>query len=362
MAKQAKSDYDMNCLVAGLEDYDYPDLQSLSSKQLAIFVLATYGGGEPTDNAIPFDHFLRDCEARDKTLLSSLRYAAFGLGSSFYQLYDAMIRRLDQVMTTCGATRVGMLGFGDDGKGTLDDDFTQWSESSLLQIAGILGMRQVQRQYLHSFEVQESPTDVVFQGEPNKAHLYRRVRRPFTPDNPFPAATNTVKELFMATDRKCVHVEFDTEGSTVACVTGDHVAVWRTNSDLEVELFLRVFGLKGAAVISITAKDLTDKVPIQSPTTYATAVRHYLDICAPVSRKTLADLASFSPYGPITERLRRLSNDKDLFHDEITGRRLNLARALSMLSQDTLFDGWRRGQVEVLQRTLARSAANASLY
>lgn len=39
-------------MVADLEDYDLEDLDSLPEDKIIMFVLATYGEGEPTDNAV----------------------------------------------------------------------------------------------------------------------------------------------------------------------------------------------------------------------------------------------------------------------------------------------------------------------
>ena len=337
LAKQAKLDYNLNCLVADLEDYDHHDLQSLGDKQLAIFVLATYGDGEPTDNAVPFNLFLRDTERKGTDVLSSLGYAAFGLGSTSYQFYNAMIRHLDEVLSASGASRLGPLGLGDDGKGTLEDDFTQWAAAALAQIAGALNMPQVERQYTPSYNITETAMtslDGVFLGEPNKSQVYQAVSGPFTADNPYPATIAETRELFSTVGRNCIHVDFDTSGTTVGYDTGDHLAVWPTNSDLEVARFLQVFGLKGDAVINITSKDASEKVPVPSPTTYASIARHYLDICAPITRSILAEMTALLPSGPLSDRLGRLTGDVSAFHSEVTLRRLNLAQLMSITADE----------------------------
>ena len=57
---------------------------------LALFLMATYGEGDPTDSAIDFAKWLRD-ETRDAAApLAALRYAVFGLGNRQYQFFNGM--------------------------------------------------------------------------------------------------------------------------------------------------------------------------------------------------------------------------------------------------------------------------------
>lgn len=50
--------FGVKCLVANPDDYDLADLKALPRTQMTIFILATYGEGEPTDNAIALDNWL----------------------------------------------------------------------------------------------------------------------------------------------------------------------------------------------------------------------------------------------------------------------------------------------------------------
>jgi NADPH-ferrihemoprotein reductase len=49
-------------------------------KSLLVFLLATYGEGEPTDNAKEFFNWLQSPE-RPADLLKGIRYVVFGLGN-----------------------------------------------------------------------------------------------------------------------------------------------------------------------------------------------------------------------------------------------------------------------------------------
>lgn len=55
-------------------------------------------------------------------------------------------------------------------------------------------------------------------------------RRPFDAKNPYLAPVKMNRELHGPTsDRSCMHIEFDIEGSKMRYETGDHLAVYPVN-------------------------------------------------------------------------------------------------------------------------------------
>lgn len=124
----------------------------------ALFFMATYGEGEPTDNAQPFVEVMKgksgisniykidgsssspeendasDAEGksspRDAQFLRDLDYAVFGLGNKQYEHYNNMSRFTDAALEGCGARRVVPLGLGDDDD-DLEGDFEAWKDDVL---------------------------------------------------------------------------------------------------------------------------------------------------------------------------------------------------------------------------------------
>jgi NADPH-ferrihemoprotein reductase len=147
------------------------------------------------------------------------------------------------------------------------------------------------------------------------------------------------RELFNSSERNCLHLEFDIQGSTLTHETGDHLAVCPVNSDIEVDRFLRVFALYETRnkVIHIQGYDKTIKSPLPSTTTYEAAVRYYLDIRAPISRHLLTILAKFAKDDHTQSEVMRLSSDKAAFHPEILSKHLNLAQLFFTICHQGLF-------------------------
>ena len=117
-------------MTADLELYDLTYLDQLPKDKVAIFILATYGEGEPTDNAVDFWDLLTEEEEpsfSENSHLSNLNYILFGLGNKTYEQYNAVSRRVNQQLMKLGAHRIGEAGEGDD-DGSLEEDFLAWKD------------------------------------------------------------------------------------------------------------------------------------------------------------------------------------------------------------------------------------------
>ncbi|RXM33903.1 NADPH--cytochrome P450 reductase [Acipenser ruthenus] len=104
--------YGMRGTVADPEEYDMSELSRLSEidNSIAVFCMATYGEGDPTDNAQDFYDWLQ--EADDD--LSGVNFTVFGLGNKTYEHYNAMGKYVDKRLQQLGAKRIFDLGMGDD--------------------------------------------------------------------------------------------------------------------------------------------------------------------------------------------------------------------------------------------------------
>lgn len=347
LAKEGSSRFGLKTMTADLEEYDYENLDSFPEDKVAMFVLATYGEGEPTDNAVEFYEFISSEDVSfsqgggvsDKAL-SNLKYVAFGLGNNTYEHYNSMVRNVNKFLERLGAHRIGAAGEGDDGAGTMEEDFLAWKEPMWKDLSDSMGLQEREAVYEPVLEVTEKPemdpeSDEVYLGEPNKNHLEGNQKGPFNAHNPYIAPIVESKELFTVKDRNCLHMEIDISGSNLSYTTGDHIAVWPTNAGKEVDRFLNILGLaeKRHTVVSVKGLDATAKIPFPSPTTYDAVVRYHMEICAPVSRQFVSSLAAFSPNDDIKAEMTKMGNDKDYFHDQVAGRNYNIAQLLEFLSR-----------------------------
>lgn len=344
IAKEGSSRFGLKTMVADLEEYDFDNLDQFPEDKLAIFVLATYGEGEPTDNAVEFYEFLGSDDVSfsegagaDDKPLSNLKYVAFGLGNNTYEHYNLMVRNVDKYLTKLGATRLGDAGEGDDGAGTMEEDFLAWKEPMWAAVAEQMNLEERETSYEPVFEVVEkddlsAEDDTVYLGEPNKNHLEGTQKGPFNANNPFIAPIVESSEIFTAKDRNCLHMEISIAGSNLSYTTGDHIAIWPNNSGKEVDRVFKVLGKedKRHTVITVKGLDPTAKVPFPSPTTYDAAIRFHIEIGAAVSRQLVSGLAQFAPNDDIKAEMTKLGSDKDYFKQKVSNRHLNLAQLLEI--------------------------------
>ncbi|TPX38172.1 hypothetical protein SmJEL517_g00182 [Synchytrium microbalum] len=160
VAKEATTEYGINCIVCDLEEYDAEEFSQLPSKDelemegkkwLTGFFMATYGEGEPTDNAVEFYNWALEGRGKGEDLgvdedttcddpkLPNMSYVMFGLGNKTYEHFNATARRLDLKFEWWGATRVGERGEGDD-DGSLEEDFLNWKPKAFEAIAEFFGV------------------------------------------------------------------------------------------------------------------------------------------------------------------------------------------------------------------------------
>jgi NADPH-ferrihemoprotein reductase len=109
-----------------LEDFDPTQL---AESRLAVFLMATYGEGEHTDNATTFHNWMKNDngEVREN-VLKDIAFTVFGLGNRQYEQFNQMGKRTNEALQICGAKRVFEYGEGDD-DGSLEDDFERWRTS-----------------------------------------------------------------------------------------------------------------------------------------------------------------------------------------------------------------------------------------
>ncbi|KAF3767413.1 NADPH-cytochrome P450 reductase [Cryphonectria parasitica EP155] len=350
LAKEGKSRFGLETMVADLEDYDFDNLDTIPSDKIVMFVLATYGEGEPTDNAVDFYEFVTGEDVQfsesKEPALENLNYVAFGLGNNTYEHYNSMVRNVDKALSKLGAHRIGEAGEGDDGAGTMEEDFLAWKEPMWTALSQKMGLEEREAVYEPIFSITEregltKDSHEVYVGEPNKMHLEGTAKGPFNAHNPYIAPIAESYELFSVKNRNCLHMEVDVSGSNLSYQTGDHIAVWPTNPGAEVDRLLSILGLsdKRDTVISVKALEPTAKVPFPTPTTFDAILRYHMEINAPVSRQFLDTLKAFAPDEESKDEMTKLGGDKDYFHDKVSTQNLNIARVLERVAKGKQWTG-----------------------
>ncbi len=250
--------------VIDLEDFDDDHMTA----PLQLFAMATYGEGEPTDNAHQFVDWLK--ASKDSGILDGKRYAVFGLGNRQYQHFNSMGKLTDKYLEKAGAERVLEVGLGDD-DADLEADFDQWREN-LWSTLGVVE---------ESGDVQAS-LRVVYGSTPTK---------PLQSSTQFygTKATFTVtakRELRTPKDGgSTVHVEFSTDAQYE---TADNLSILPRNCREDVSMVIDALKLDASKQFSLDTDE--DRVPFPSPVAVGDALAQYCDLTAFPKRGTVAAL------------------------------------------------------------------------
>ncbi|ETE65154.1 NADPH-cytochrome reductase, partial [Ophiophagus hannah] len=314
LAKDAQR-YGMRGMSADPEEYDLKEklafmsclffctLSHNSRTSLAVFCMATYGEGDPTDNAQDFYDWLQDTDAK----LSGIKYAVFGLGNKTYEHFNAMGKFVDKRLEELGGQRIFELGLGDD-DGNLEEDFITWREQFWPAVCEHFGV--------------EATGDE---------------SRPFDAKNPFLAPVSLNRKLNQGGERHLMHLELDITGSKIRYESGDHIAVYPANDTSLVNQLGEILGADLDIVMSLNNLDeeSNKKHPFPCPTSYRTALTYYLDITNPPRTNVLYELAQYATNASEQEQLRKMASSsaegKTLYLSWVVESRRNILAIL----QDT---------------------------
>jgi NADPH-ferrihemoprotein reductase len=179
LAKNARL-YGIKAIVVDPEEVDTSELTSLVEipNCVAVFVIATYGEGDPTDNAQQFVDYLR----QDDVDLGGIKYAVFGLGNKTYEHYNEVGKFMDKRLEEINASRLMPLGLGDD-DGNIEEDFVTWMDKfwpAICEYQGVSNMEQDISMRQYQLQTHDNlPPEKVFKGDITRLNSYIKQRPPF---------------------------------------------------------------------------------------------------------------------------------------------------------------------------------------
>ncbi|KAK7899728.1 hypothetical protein LTR67_003473 [Exophiala xenobiotica] len=350
LARDCHGRLKLEVLVADVSDYDHQTLAELSTSQFAIFIMSTYGEGDPSDNSTSFLSWLKSASASPPEVVSlqNLRFAAFGCGNSNYKYYNAVVDTVVTSLQGLGAKMVLPVGKADEARGTSDEDFLEWKTTLFAALCTQLGLTEREQEYEPTIKVVlDDSIDVsgVYLGEPlasNSSSSNGRHTQSGPSSAIVPLPICAARELLLegaleggSKSRSCLHLELDlSEHPEIKYKTGDHLAVRPINPSSEVTALVDILGLAGREntplMIQCVDQSSSDdnKSNLPSPTTISALFHHYLEIGGPVSRESVLSLAQFASTSTAKSYLQDLASDKTVFADFLAKHHITLARLL----------------------------------
>eukprot|EP00756_Hemistasia_phaeocysticola_P012308 Hpha_TRINITY_DN15187_c4_g1::TRINITY_DN15187_c4_g1_i1::g.129420::m.129420/K00327/POR; NADPH-ferrihemoprotein reductase len=294
--------------VSDLLDYD---TASLASEKFVVFVVATYGEGEPTDTMKDFYSWLLDEDRKDSPMAedyTGVSFACFGLGDSQYKHFCQMGIDIDRRCLDLGLKRLCETGLGDSDK-NLEEGWDTWRAELWQGAAPVFGIKPRDEfedppELTLTLRTHEAPKD------PSVVLPYPKTASSLPPTQKLPCwAVMTRNDELLTTKaqeggRSTRHVEFDVSESSLASEQGgryeggDHLGILAGNSDAVVDEYAALLGLtpeKLDEVVSLVAADgiskrnhLPSRVPVR------VALKWYFDLQGQPKKSTLRAFTHFT--------------------------------------------------------------------
>lgn len=272
-----------------MEDFDQEELldEEEYGDMCHLFMMATYGEGEPTDNSIDFFDWLLEQDADDDDL-SHLKYTVFGLGNTQYEIYNAAGKKTYKHLAKRGGKSIFPLGLGDD-DGDIVADFNKWKDEGLWPaVCTELGVKCTRSEKPKAkpgsnWTLKTHDTAPVRKYKPNSNGLYDAT-------NPFPAKVTENRELFQS-DRSCRHIEVALPGN-VKYHTGDHLGVLPLNSDHVIARVANRLNIDLDQAVSLTTTK--GKVPFYGAMLNRDVLARYPDLNQTATADVMSALSHFA--------------------------------------------------------------------
>lgn len=271
--------------VIDLEDYT---VDNFKEDDVCLFVLATYGEGEPTDNARDFWTWLND-ESQDKDTLSKMRFFVFGLGNKTYEHYNEVARVADKRLEALGGKRICPLGEGDDDS-SLEEDFLSWKEAMWPEICSALNIEAtggggLTRQYkMVQFSTANMPQN--FTAGAEVCTLKSAVESTFLVNEELHGPTS---------DRSCRHIEIEAKKGSLSYEAGDHIGIYPINDPNLVAAYIERLQAPTDLIFKLEPVDSSiNKSRFPPVCSLQTALSLYCDLTGYASKKMVRVMAEYA--------------------------------------------------------------------
>ena len=340
-------------------------LRDANGKNRALFLMSTYGEGEPTDNAASFARYLKgnlgvdgdifaafseeekksdDDAATDSSVFETLEYAVFGLGNKQYEHYNAMGKFIDTSIQKLGGKRIVPIGLGDDDD-DLEGDFENWKDKRLWP-----GLK---KRYVGDAASTDSK-DTKTAKLPDCHHAIQYLDGPSSPDNIslqevhlsskhyFTAVDCPVtlkRELRSPTDGgSTLHVEIDISqgGEEVKYTTADNLGILPVNAESDVERLGEALNYDLSAyfrLVPAAGHENKHAALFPSPCSVRECLSRYCDLSGPPRRSELKLLAAYAKDPICKKALLRIASKegKAEYKEKILEAKMGIVDIISKL-------------------------------
>lgn len=305
---------------------------------LIIFLISTYGEGEPTDDSLDF---FKEIDSQIKEMVKSdidsnpyFRYAIFGLGSKKYEKYCESAKRLEKVLLKNRLQPVFRTCFGDDSENMIRKDFDAWKIEAYRSIIEYLIELEYRKDkeyelfkersmiYGRNIDDEDEDYEISLLNETTKNE---KDNKPITTQDydyqirSFLSSTESelisIKQLRLSTEQgSTLQLILNTKGN-LSYNHGDNIGLFPINSDTDVYFLIKRLDLNPEARVSIKKRNekLKKRLNLINNITIKEALTNNIDLKGRVTINTLKSLLKFTFDEKEYSKLLNLINNPQSF-------------------------------------------------
>lgn len=296
-----------------------------------MFILSTYGEGDPPDNALRFDEWLQTL-ARNNSI-RNLRFATLGLGNSNYKHYNRFATRAYKALQDAGAVPLLDLFLADDAQGLTQEVFVSWKTKLFESFIHDLGIFESPNAYEPVLKI--TPSDVPGDNRVMSQPVNVQMRPKTGISAVYFVTVTSIRNITPKAPRTTLHIDVDiSKESKLKYDVGDHLAVWPDNSLSEASYLCDILGLSEPErhqSIMIHSEDPDIQVLWPQPVTLLALFRFHLDIASLVSRDLIIGLKQFARNEDVKTSLDEILRD---YQHLCATRRMTLVSVLQSASPE----------------------------
>jgi NADPH-ferrihemoprotein reductase len=284
-----------------------------------VFILATYGEGDPTDDFREGWQNLKQISDQRRQAPPQTQVAVFGLGDSSYKYFCEMAKKVDEACRRMGCEFISETKFS-DARGEMEMVFDEWRENFWSALASKESLTLLDAPLIAELEFNflndgSAADPSVFPPPPSK--LEPTMRKPTA------VRIKSIEEMIVAGGydgkQSTKNIVLDIEKLSIVYQGGDHCGILPSNNDVLVDRCLKVLHAEQDAdtLIELTSevrsKTRATKInQLPSRQSLRTALKWFVDLSGIPKKSTLRVCAQYctddAQKADFTELLR-IGND-----------------------------------------------------
>ena len=270
--------------------------ENLFKEKIVIFIVASFGEGDPTDSMVNMDEYIKGLVEEGKTdSLCGVKYSVFGLGDRQYKFYQKFAIDLDEHLASLGAERIYGMGMGDAGKDQ-DEEFDEWRLDLWPTIARHLGVT------LKTDSNEPIPPELTYTPRPDDRpakYAFIPASRIIEPTAKQPAYLKIISNeellhpnVVQTEDRSTREIVLSLGDSAMTYQAGDHLGVMPENPPELVDSYLKILKVENPdLVVALLNKQNRNVLP--AAVTIREALRWYTDLGGVPNKAALRTFAHY---------------------------------------------------------------------